>query len=665
LSTFATENKSCKVMDEQKSSDQRSAWVRLVLSSVMLIAGLVLSISHVAWMQNHLLQLVWYVIAFLPVGLPVMKEAVESIAHGDFSSEFMLMSIAAIGAFAIGEYPEAVAVMLLYSIGEELQDRAVDKAKNNIKSLVAFRPDHARVVNGNKNVEMTPEQVQVGDVIEVRPGERVPLDGILVDSSAAFNTAALTGESVPRQISVGKEVLAGMISSYTVVRLKVIRPAVDSAISRVLRMVEDATERKAPTELFIHKFAHVYTPVVMGLALLTILLPWIISLIFPFSYVFSDWFRRALIFLVISCPCALVISIPLGYFAGIGAASKRGILFKGSNYMDAVARLDTVIFDKTGTITTGQFEVQKNEGLLKEDLDQIAAMEKISNHPIAQAILRYHPVSVAVDAKNLAGYGLEYQNWLVGNTKLLDYYHIDYPKELQSVPETIVIAAKGGKYKGHLLLADTLKEDAVEAVNRLRSERISDIEMLSGDKQELVTKVVGQLNMTSGYGDLLPKGKVSHISTLQQQGKKVAFIGDGINDAPVIALSDVGMAMGALGSDMAIETADIVIQDDRPSKVAEAIHIGRRTHRIVYENIVLAIGIKILVMILGLFGVANLWEAVFADSGVALLAVLNATRIFFDRKYKYSAQVINISQDKDQLSNSTESDRNIYEKANI
>jgi Zn2+/Cd2+-exporting ATPase len=665
LSIFAAEIKSCKDMNEEKSSDQQKIWMRLILSSVMLIVGMIFSINHTVWMQPQFIQVVWYTIAFLPVGLPVMKEAVDSIAHGDFSSEFMLMSIAAIGAFAIGEYPEAVAVMLLYSIGEELQDRAVDKAKNNIKSLVAFRPDHARVVHENKSIEMTPEQVQVGDVIEVRPGERVPLDGILISSTAAFNTAALTGESVPRQIPVGKEVFAGMISSYTVVRLRVVRPAADSAISRVLKMVEDATERKAPTELFIHRFARIYTPVVMILALLTVLLPWIISWISPsFQYVFSDWFRRALIFLVISCPCALVISIPLGYFAGIGAASKRGILFKGSNYVDAVAKLDTVIFDKTGTMTTGQFEVQKNEGLLQEDMDQIAAMEKISNHPIAQAILRYHPVTVTVDAKNLAGYGLEYQNWLVGNTKLLDHYHVDYPKGLQSVPETIVIAAKDGKYKGYLLLADTLKEDAVEAVTGLRSEGINDIEMLSGDKQKLVTKVVGQLKMTSGYGDLLPDGKVSHISTLQQQGKKVAFVGDGINDAPVIALSDVGMAMGALGSDMAIETADVVIQDDRPSKVAEAIHIGRRTHHIVYENIVLSIGIKVLVMILGLFGIANLWEAVFADSGVALLAVLNASRIFFDRRYKHSAQIVNISTDKN-YEIYKESKDDIHEKINI
>ena len=652
-------------MDEEKNSDQRKVWIRLILSSMMLIVGMVLSISHSVWMQTPFFPVIWYAIAFLPVGLPVMKEAIGSAAHGDFSSEFMLMSVAAIGAFAIGEYPEAVAVMLLYSIGDALQDRAVDKAKDNIKSLVAFRPDHAWVIREGKKTDISPEQVQVGDIIEVRPGDRVPLDGILLGTTATFDTAALTGESVPRLIQVGKEVLAGMISSYTVVRLQVIRPASESAISRVLKMVEDATERKAPTELFIHKFAHIYTPVVMGLALFTVLLPWVISWVFPtFQYVFSDWFRRALIFLVISCPCALVISIPLGYFAGIGAASKRGILFKGSNYIDAITKLDTVVFDKTGTITTGQFEVQKSEGLRRDDLDQIAAMEKTSSHPIAQAILRYHPVGMTIDAKNLAGYGLEYQNWLVGNTQLLDHYHISYPKELQSVPETIVVAAKDGQYKGYLLLADTLKEDAAEAVANLHSEGVHDIEILSGDKQALVTKVAGQLNMTNGYGDLLPEGKVERISTLQQQGKIVAFVGDGINDAPVIALSDIGLAMGALGSDMAIETADVVIQDDRPSKVAEAIHIGRRTHRIVYENIVMAIGIKVLVMILGLFGIANLWEAVFADSGVALLAVLNATRIFFDRKYQHSAQMVNISVGQDRIEDSKELESDLREKAN-
>jgi Cd2+/Zn2+-exporting ATPase len=653
--------KACGGEEEENEGSQWKVWTPLIFSAVLLILGMFL--KHTPWMQIQLVQVIWYAVAFLPVGFPVIKEAVVNAMKGDFSSEFMLMSIAAIGAFIIGEYPEAVAVMLLYSIGDSLQDRAVDKAKDNIKSLVAFRPDHARVIREDESVEIAPEQVEVGDIIEVRPGERVPLDGLLLGDEAAFNTAALTGESVPRQISVGKEVLAGMISSYTVVRLKVVRPAEESAISRVLKLVEDATERKAPTELFIHKFAHVYTPAVMLLALLTILLPWIVSWISPsFQYVFSDWFRRALIFLVISCPCALVISIPLGYFAGIGAASKRGILFKGSNYIDAVTKVDTVVFDKTGTITTGQFEVQRSEGLQPEDLDQIAAMEKISSHPIAQAILRYHPVKTTLDAENLAGFGLEYQNWLVGNTKLLDQYHIAYPENLKSVPETIVVVAKDKTYKGYLLLADTLKNDAAEAVSRLRSAGINNIEIFSGDKQALVTKVAKQLKMTNGYGDLLPEGKVEHISTLQDEGKKVAFVGDGINDAPVIALSDVGFAMGALGSDMAIETADIVIQDDQPSKVAEAIHIGNRTHRIVYENIVLAIGIKVLVMILGLFGVANLWEAVFADSGVALLAVLNSTRIFFSERSKSSAQVVNMAVEGAHQENAKNCDRDIHEE---
>lgn len=614
--------------------EEKSGIGPLVLSAVMLVVGLVLSAMDVAWFHASVVRGIWYGIAFLPVGLPVMKEASDSVRQGDFTSEFMLMSLAAIGAFCIGEYPEAVAVMLLYSIGENLQDRAVDKARGNIESLVAFRPDHARVVaKDGQTTDRVPDLVQVGSVIEVRPGERVPLDGTLLDAAAAFNTAALTGESVPRRIPQGKEVLAGMIASDTVVRLEVTRPAADSAISRILTLVEKATERKAPTELFIHKFAHVYTPVVMALAALTVLLPWLYSLATPtFDFVFSDWLRRALVFLVISCPCALVISIPLGYFGGIGAASRKGILFKGSNYLDVITHLDAVVFDKTGTLTTGEFSVQKVEGLTPSDLDVVASIEKTSSHPIAKAILKYHPVTQTVPVRNLAGFGLESGDWLVGNLRLLEQKGIPFPDALKSFPETMVVVAQNQHYKGYILLADTLKPDARTGVAALRTAGIGDIEMLSGDKQALVTKVAAQLGINRGYGDLLPQGKVEHIEALKQKGKKVAFIGDGINDAPVLALSDVGIAMGGLGSDMAIETADVVIQTDQPSKVAEAIHIGKRTHSIVYQNIVMAIGIKVLVMVLGVLGLANLWEAVFADSGVALLAVLNATRIFLDRK---------------------------------
>lgn len=619
---------------------ENKGFIKAGISLAMLVAGIAMTQLGVEWFADGALRLAWYVAAFLTVGLGVMREACECAAKGDVFSEFMLMSVASVGAFIIGEYPEAVAVMLFYCVGETLQDMAVDRARDNIRSLMEFRPDHASVVTGDKVVTKDPADVNVGDIIEVKPGERVPLDGKLVSADASFNTAALTGESVPRTIEQGGEVLAGMIATDSVARLSVSRPSAESAVARILSMVEEASERKAPAELFIRKFARVYTPAVIGLAVLTAVVPWLWSLAdASFAYDFGTWFYRALIFLVISCPCALVISIPLSYFGGIGAASRQGILFKGGNWLDAVTRLDTVVFDKTGTLTRGRFSVVKvDAGRQDELISTVAAMESGSNHPIAKAITAFAggtDVSVT-DLKDIPGYGLTAtaggSRWLAGTLKLLDREHIAYPKELVAVPETIVACAKDGRYAGCILLADTLKDDAAKAVAELRKSGVGRIEILSGDKQALVDKVAAGLGVDSGYGDLLPDGKVKHIETLKKDGRNVAFVGDGINDAPVLALSDVGIAMGALGSDMAIETADIVIQTDQPSKVATAIRTGRRTRRIVHENIALAIGIKVLVMILGLFGMANLWAAVFADVGVALLAVLNATRVFFDRK---------------------------------
>lgn len=614
---------------EHEHTEEQMPWWNVILSGGMLVIGLLFPYLGLDFVEKPQFLLAWYLLAFAFVGLPVMKEAWETALKGDVFSEFMLMTIACIGAFAIGEYPEGVAVMLLYCIGEALQDRAVDRARDNIQELIAFRPTVAKVVVQGKIMEKSPEEVQVGDILEVKAGDRVPLDGKLVSASAAFNTAALTGESLPRTFETGGEVLAGMIAVDAVSHLEVVRPASESAVSRILNMVESAAERKAPTELFIRRFARIYTPIVIGLALLTVVCPYLYSIFdSQYSYVFTDWFRRALVFLVISCPCALVISVPLSYFAGIGLASKHGILFKGSNYLDAITEVDVVAFDKTGTLTTGEFAVQSVVGLDQEALQTVAAMEKSSNHPIAQAILKYCPTEENISSQDMAGYGLKNEEWLVGNLKLLDREQVSYADALQSIPETVVAVARKGKYMGHIILADTIKEDAKKAISDLPVRA----EMLSGDRQELVTKVAADLGISHAYGDLLPDGKVLHLQNVKKAGERVAFVGDGINDAPVLALSDVGIAMGGLGSDMAIETADVIIQTDQPSKVACAMRIGGYTRRIVHQNIALALGVKAVVMLLGLLGFANLWMAVFADSGVALLAVLNAARIFFKKQ---------------------------------
>lgn len=616
---------------------EKSVILSQAVSLVMLAGGMVMSALDAGWFTAEWVRAVWYAVAFLPVGLGVIKEAWECAAKGDVFSEFMLMSVAAVGAFLIGEYPEAVAVMLFYCIGEALQDMAVDRARDNIKSLMEFRPDRASVVVGGKTEVKSPGDVRVGDMIEVRPGERVPLDGRLEGPSAAFDTAALTGESVPRTIESGGEVLAGMVAADSVVRLRVVREAGQSAVARILQMVEEASERKAPAELFIRRFARVYTPSVIGLAALTVVVPYLWSLFDgSFAYDFGTWFYRALIFLVISCPCALVISIPLSYFAGIGAASRRGILFKGGNWLDAMSRVDTVVFDKTGTLTRGRFAVVRVDGRdTAVMLRAVSAMESGGSHPIAKAIVEYAGAADATvtDLKNVAGYGLtatvDGHRWVAGTLKLLDREGVAYPQELAAVAETVVACAMDGRYEGCLVLADTLKDDAREAVGGLRSCGVGRVEILSGDRQSLVDKVAAGLHVDRGGGDLLPEGKVRRIEELKREGRTVAFVGDGINDAPVLATADVGVAMGALGADMAVETADVVLQTDSPSKVAESIRISRRTRTIVRQNIVFAIGVKILVMLLGVLGLANMWGAVFADVGVALLAVLNATRIAY------------------------------------
>ena len=626
---------------EKKESIFAEYW-KVGLSFILLITGIIMNALELPFFREGYFSLIWYVVAYLPVGLPVMKEAWESMKDKDYFSEFTLMFVATLGAFYIGEYPEGVAVMLFYSVGELFQEKAVDKAKRNIGALLDVRPEEAAVVRDGRVIIENPQNVKVGETIEIKTGGRVPLDGMMLNEVAAFNTAALTGESVPRSIRMGEEVLAGMIVTDKVIRIKVIRPFDKSALARILELVQNASERKAPAELFIRKFARVYTPIVIGLAVLIVLLPFIYSLITPqFLFTFNDWLYRALVFLVISCPCALVVSIPLGYFGGIGAASRLGILFKGGNYLDAVTKINTVVFDKTGTLTKGTFEVQScncESGVSEEELIRmIASVESSSTHPIAKAVVNYAgrrdiELSSVTDSKEYAGLGLEAAvngiQVLAGNGRLLSKFQIEYPPELLSITDTIVVCAIGNKYAGYLLLSDSLKEDAKIAIQNLKALGIQNIQILSGDKQSIVSNFAEKLGISEAYGDLLPDGKVKHLEELRQHTEnQVAFVGDGMNDAPVLSLSNVGIAMGGLGSDAAIETADVVIQTDQPSKVAEAIKVGKLTRRIVWQNISLAFGVKLLVLILGAGGLATLWEAVFADVGVALIAIMNAVRI--------------------------------------
>ena len=586
-------------------------------------------------------EVLWFLLAFLPVGFPVMVEVWKSIRQKDIFNEFSLMLLATIGAFCIGEYPEGVAVMLFYSVGERVQHRAVDRARRNIRRLLDVRPEKALVLRQGKEQSVFPGEVEVGVMIMVKPGERIPLDGLLQEEYALFDTSALTGESLPRTINRGEEVLAGMIVSGQAIRLKVTKPYEQSALARILALVQDASERKAPAELFIRRFARIYTPVVFLLALSIMLLPALVAAFHPgFDYFFKDWAYRGLVFLVISCPCALVISVPLGYFGGIGAASRKGILFKGGNYLDAITHVNTVVFDKTGTLTTGHFQVSSMEADTVSSqrlLSILLTLEEKSTHPVAQAVIRYALQEGAgrigvTHLQEYPGYGLEGviegKNVLVGNIRLLTDRGITVPAGISERVATVVVCAIAGKYAGHLLLSDTLKADAVEAIGRLKQLHIDNIQLLSGDKKEIVAIFAKTLGIRHARGGLLPEDKAAYLEKLNAEaGVSAAFVGDGMNDAPVLALSDVGIAMGGLGADAAIESADVVIQTDQPSKVATAISIGRATRRIVKQNIAGAIGVKSLILIAGACGFVTLWAAVFADVGVALLAVLNSVRI--------------------------------------
>ena len=579
-------------------------------------------------------RVVWYVAAYIPVGLPVVKEAIESIRKSDIFSEFLLMSIATIGAFAIGEYPEGVAVMLFYAIGEIFQSLAVQRAKRNIKTLLDQRPDEVTIVANNVAKTIKASTAKIGDIIQLKAGEKLGLDGQLLSEKASFNTAALTGESKPDSKLKGETVLAGMINLNAVSQVKVTTAYTDSKLSKILEMVQEATSKKAPTELFIRKFAKIYTPIVVFLAIAICLLP----MLFVENYVFNDWLYRALIFLVISCPCALVISIPLGYFGGIGAASKNGILFKGSNFLDVLASVQNVVMDKTGTMTEGVFKVQevvfKSEFDQKEILQLVNAIESQSTHPVATAIHNFvGKIDSSIELKNveeIAGYGLKaFVNGnvlLVGNFKLMDKFSIKYDIDPSSIIYTLIAVAYDNKFVGYLTIADSIKEDAQITIDKLKALGIKTT-MLSGDKNNVVQFVAQKLGITNAFGDLLPEDKVDKVKEIIAKNQTVAFVGDGVNDAPVVALSNVGIAMGGLGSDATIETADVVIQDDRPSKIPMAINIGKQTKKIVWQNITLAFTVKAVVLVLGAGGLATMWEAVFADVGVALLAILNAVRI--------------------------------------
>lgn len=605
-----------------------------VISFVLLMTGLALDY----WLKpdwfTGWLRIALYLLAYLPVGLPVIKEAIHSIRYSDFFSEFFLMTIATVGAFAIGEYPEAVAVMLFYSVGEVFQSMAVNRAKGNIKTLLDQRPDEVTVLENQIPKTIKAEKAKIGEIIQLKPGEKLALDGELLSESASFNTAALTGESKPDTKKKGDIVLAGMINLNSVSHVKISTGYQDSKLSKILELVQNATSQKASTELFIRKFAKVYTPIVVSLAIAITLLPYF----FVENYVFKSWLYRALVFLVISCPCALVISIPLGYFGGIGAASRNGILFKGSNFLDVLAKIQNVVMDKTGTMTEGVFKVQNvhfQEGFNKvRMLQYLNALESKSTHPIATAIHEYagepdHSISIE-NAQEIPGHGLKAivqgKEMLAGNFKLMDKLGIPYNINHSDVSDTLIAVAYDGRFVGYITISDQIKQDAAQTIGELKRLGVKTT-MLSGDKSAVVNAVAQKLGISSAFGDLLPEDKVNKIKEIKAKNETVAFVGDGVNDAPVVALSDVGIAMGGLGSDATIETADVVIQDDRPSKIPMAIKIGKATRTIVWQNISLAFFVKAVVLILGAGGLATMWEAVFADVGVALLAVLNAVRI--------------------------------------
>ncbi len=611
------------------------AYIAPIIGLIFLLIGIGLDFYKIPLFEFPI-NLIWFGVIYLFIGGPIVLKALKLIAKGDVYNEFVLMSVATIGAFAIGSYAEGIAVMLFYVVGELFQESAVNKAKRSIEALLKVQVEEVTVLENGKQLIMHPKNVHVGQVILAKSGQKVALDGELISENASLNTAALTGESKPDSKKKGDTVLAGMINLNQVVEIKVTSAYADTKLSKILKLVQDAVGRKAKTQLLISRLAKVYTPIVFWLAIALVILPFFFL---GDNYVFQTWFQRALIFLVISCPCALVISIPLGYFGGIGAGSRNGILFKGSNFLDLITKVDTVVMDKTGTLTKGVFEVQEvvSKELNKEEfISFVAILEMNSTHPIADAIVDYANIIdsqiKATSIEEISGHGMkgmvDGKEILAGNLRLLEKFNVDFDNQLRKIVDTIVVVAINREYAGYITIADTIKEDAKKAITDLHSiAKVTQIVMLSGDKQLVVDKVAKQLSIDKALGGLLPEDKITEVEKLKAQGRTIAFIGDGINDAPVITLSDVGLAMGGLGSDAAIETADVIIQTDQPSKIATAIKIGNATNKIIWQNIYLALGVKILVLILGALGMATMWEAVIADVGVALLAILNAVRI--------------------------------------
>ena len=620
---------------------------KIIISAILFIIALVVPFSSI-WINRCI-----FIVSYLFVAFEVLKEALENITKGEVFDENFLMSVATIGAFAIGEFPEAVAVMLFYQIGELFQDYAVDKSRKSISSLMDIRPDYANVLRDGKEEKINPAEVKIGEEIVVKPGEKVPIDGIVVDGTSFIDTKALTGETVPKKVDKDDEILSGCINKDGVLKIKVTKKYDDSTVSKILELVENASSKKSKSEKFITKFAKYYTPIVVIIAvILAIVPPLIIN-----GATFSEWIYRALSFLVVSCPCALVISIPLSFFGGIGGASKNGILIKGSNYLEALASLETIVFDKTGTLTEGVFDVQKISpvGLTEEELLEIATLaEWYSNHPIAKSIKKaYNKNAEEVkvkDVKEISGKGIiakieevtdeenasikdggdnsKEKQVLVGNEKLMEQYNISYEKSKEI--GTVLYIAIDGVFSGTILISDKIKDDSIKAIYLIKKNGVKQTIMLTGDKKEIAEHISKEIGIDKVHSELLPDGKTEKMEQLlkeKSQNKKIAYVGDGINDAPVLALADIGIAMGAFGADSAIEAADVVIMTDEPSKINTAIKISKKTMKIVRENIVFAIFVKILVLILSALGITSMWAAVFADVGVTIIATLNALRM--------------------------------------
>ena len=601
---------------------------RIIIGAAVLATAVLLSLN------NEWLQIALFIISYIIVGGDVVKRAVKNIFKGQVFDENFLMSIATIGAFFIGEYPEGVAVMLFYQVGELFQSYAVGKSRKSIASLMDIRPDYANVKKGDELVKVDPDEVQIGDIIVIKAGEKIPLDGKVIEGSSMIDTSALTGESVPREVEVGSDILSGCININGVITAEVTKEFGESTVSKILDLVENASSKKSNSEQFITKFARYYTPVVVIIAVfLAIIPPLVID-----GATFSDWIYRALAFLVVSCPCALVISIPLSFFGGIGGASKKGVLVKGSNYLEALAETEIVVFDKTGTLTKGVFNVQEihPEGVSKEELLELTAhAESYSNHPISLSLKRAYSKEIdngrISDVEEISGHGViatvDGKKVMVGNIKLMKMMDIPYFKG--EPIGTIVHVAVNNKYIGYIVIADEVKEDSAQAIKELKAANIKQTVMLTGDNKSIGSKVAKELGLDKVYAELLPADKVEKLEELfSQKSKKgkLAFVGDGINDAPVLARADIGIAMGGLGSDAAIEASDVVIMTDEPSKIATTMKISKKTLKIAHQNIVFAIGIKIIVLILSAFGITTMWAAIFADVGVTIIAVLNAFR---------------------------------------